>query len=202
ATNDTNNSLDVFVRDLVTNKTKLVSINKTGTDSANGGSGSIFSSSVFISANGRFVAFQSVASDLVKTNDNNGTLDVFVRDLVANKTKLVSINSKGKASGNSDSNVTALSDDGRFVAFQSYASDLVKNDTNNSLDVFVRDLVENKTTLVSANVTRTASGNLDSYNPVLSADGKFVAFVSGATDLVTTNDTNNELPDVFVRPNR
>jgi Tol biopolymer transport system component len=122
--------------------------------------------------------------------------------LVANKTKLVSINSKGKASGNSDSIVTALSDDGRFVAFQSYASDLVKNDANNSQDVFVRDLVENKTTLVSANATRTASGNLDSYNPVLSADGKFVAFVSGATDLVTTNDTNNELPDVFVRPNR
>jgi hypothetical protein len=202
ATNDTNNSLDVFVRDLVVNKTKLVSINKTGTDSANGGSGSIFSNSVFISTNGRFVAFQSFASDLVKTNDNNGTLDVFVRDLVANKTKLVSINSKGKASGNSDSIVTALSDDGRFVAFQSYASDLVKNDANNSQDVFVRDLVENKTTLVSANATRTASGNLDSYNPVLSADGKFVAFVSGATDLVTTNDTNNELPDVFVRPNR
>src|SRR5207247_9122486 len=87
---------------------------------------------------------------------------------------------------------------GRFVGFSIGASDLVANDTNGTAeDVFVRDLKTGTTTLVSVNSAGTGSGNSSSGLPVISADGRFVAFVSSATDLVATNDTSGT-DDVFV----
>ncbi|PYU86902.1 MAG: hypothetical protein DMG08_29040 [Acidobacteria bacterium] len=86
------------------------------------------------------MAFHSDASDLAATNDTNGTIDVFVRDLKTGTTTLVSVNSAGAGSGNGPSRLPALSADGRFVAFHSPASDLVANDTNGNFDVFVRSL--------------------------------------------------------------
>ena len=82
-------------------------------------------------------------------NDRNGTFDVFVRDRAAGKTLLVSVNRDGTRSGNGASLAASISADGRFVAFESSAGDLVANDTNNAADVFVRDLVAGTTTLVS-----------------------------------------------------
>jgi Tol biopolymer transport system component len=99
---------------------------------------------------------------------------VFVRDLVSGTTTLVS--TTGTASGNSDSSNPVLSADGRYVAFTSDASNLVANDSNGTIDVFVRDLVNGTTTLVST--TGTASGNNRSFNPVVSADGRYVAFTA------------------------
>lgn len=113
-------------------------------------------------------------------------------------TTLVSANRLGTGSGNGPSTTPVLSDDGRFVAFSSSASDLVENDTNGQPDIFVRDLQTGKTTLVSVNKAGTNSGNQTSSSPVISADGHFVAFSSLANDLVTT-DTNGQ-SDVFVRP--
>ena len=115
--------------------TRLVSINRFGTGSGNSGS----ASGLTISADGRFVAFFSNASDLT-ANDTNGTGDVFVRDLLLGTTTLVSINRFGTGSGNGFSGPPAISADGRLVAFPSSATDLVTtNDTNGSQeDIFVR----------------------------------------------------------------
>ena len=88
---------------------------------------------------GRYVVFQSNASNLVP-NDNNGASDVFVRDLVAGTISLVSVNTSGSGSGNGASQDPVVSSDGRYVSFDSTASNLVPNDTNGASDVFVRDL--------------------------------------------------------------
>ncbi|HEV7860003.1 MAG TPA: Calx-beta domain-containing protein [Pyrinomonadaceae bacterium] len=192
--NDTNGATDIFARHLLTNTTFLLSINQAGTASGNGPS-----SGMTISADARFVAFGSRASDLVAT-DTNGVNDVFVRDLQTGTTRLVSINSAGTNSGNKASDVPIISADGHVVAFDSSANNLVLNDNNGFDDVYVRNLIENKTTLVSVNNAGTSSINGDSYISTLrtiSADGNIIAFRSRASNLVS-KDTNGEA-DVFAR---
>src|SRR2546425_31075 len=90
-----------------------------------------------LSADGRFVVFVSAADNLV-TNDSNGAFDVFVRDRQLGKTVLVSVNASGTGSGNGASQAPTISSNGQFVVFESSASDLVPNDTNNATDVFLR----------------------------------------------------------------
>src|SRR5262249_44645545 len=132
--------------------------------SVNGAAASISSGSgdslaPVLSSDGRFVAFLSCAADLV-TNGNNGTvLDLFVRDLKAAQTILVSRNYLGTAGGNGSSGTGTLSGDSRWIAFSSDASDLVTNDLNQSSDVFVRDLQTGVTMLVSENLQGNGSGN-------------------------------------------
>ena len=206
--NDTNGTSDIFVRDLQAGTTSLVSINRFGTDSGNGGSfWDPIGSGNALSADGRYVTFESNASDLVSASDNNGVRqDVFVRDLQAGTTSLVSINRFGTGTGDSESKAPAISANGRFVAFFSEANDLVANDPERVLlpngDVFVRDLQVGTTTLVSINRFGTSSGNngpslASAAAPAISADGRFVAFMDNARDLVS-NDTNG-IADVFVR---
>jgi Tol biopolymer transport system component len=192
--NDTNTEGDLFVRDLVQLTTTLVSVNAAGTASGNGES-----SAPVITPNGRFVAFQSIASDLV-TTDANGNWDVFVRDLGSDTITLVSVNVAGTGSANGFSFGPVISDDGRLVAFRSFASDLVADDTNGVEDVFVRDLAKGTTTLVSVNLAGTGSGNASSTQPSLNARGRVVAFQSNASDLVANDD--NAAPDVFARISR
>ena len=189
---DTNGTRDVFVRDLTTGTTTLVSVNGAGTDSGNG-----FSSLPVISADGTKVAFDSRASNLGST-DTNGTSDIYVRDLTMGTTTLVSVNDLGTDSGNGFSTRPVISADGTKVAFISFASNLGSTDTNGTFDVYVRDLTMGTTTLVSVNDSGTDSGNGFSTLPFLSADGTKVAFRGLATDLVPTADTNGNL-DVFVR---
>ena len=144
-----------------------------------------------ISADGRFVAFDSFASNLV-AGDTNGVVDVFVRDRVAGATERVSVSSSGAQANGSVS--AAMSADGRFVAF---SSDLVAGDTLEDLDdVFVRDRVAGTTKRVSVSSTG-AQANDSSKSPAISADGRFVVFGSGASNLVA-GDTNGAY-DVFVR---
>jgi hypothetical protein len=191
---DSNNVEDIFVRDLQTNTTTLVSVNSTGT--APGNNSSV---NPVISADGRFVAFESSATTLVTATDNNGVTDVFVRDRQSNTTKLVSLNSASNAAGNNQSQLPAISADGRFIAFLSFATDLVAvPDNNNDSDTFVRDLQANTTSLISVNNAGNGAGNMGSGPPIISPDGRFVSFVSFATDLVVMND-NNTATDVFVR---
>jgi phosphopantothenate synthetase len=187
--NDANNNIDIFVRDLKTGTTTLASGNSAGT--ASGLYGSLHP---VLSADGRFVAFHTVGDDSNPFFIGN----VFVHDLKTGVTKLVSVNITGITSGNSDSFNPVLSADGRFIAFSSTATDLAGNDTNGATDVFVRDLKTGKTVLTSVNSTGTASGNDNSFNPVFSADGRFVAFQSIASDLVENDNNNAE--DVFMRP--
>ena len=147
-----------------------------------------------ISANGRYVAFHSKASNLV-SGDANGKCDVFVHDRVTGKTERVSVSSAG-LEGDADSYAPALSADGRYVAFDSTASNLVPEDTNSACDVFVHDRATGKTERVSVG-TDGSEGDYESSMPSISADGRYVAFASPASTLAP-GDTN-ETWDVFVR---
>jgi Tol biopolymer transport system component len=191
--NDTNGALtDIFVRDLQQHTTTLVSVNTAGTASGNGAS-----SGASITPDGRFVVFMSEASDLV-ANDTNGTRDVFVRDLTAQTTTLVSLKGAGTGSGGGASSNGRITPDGRYVVFTSSAEDLVAADTNQRDDVFRRDLLTSTTVLVSINTAGTNGGNGNSSATAITPDGRYVLFASAATDL-TANDTNGSTPDFFRR---
>jgi len=189
---DTNGSRDIFVRDLSTNTTTRVSVDSAGNQG--NGISNPFLSKPSISADGRFVAFVSTASNLVP-GDTNLVDDIFVRDTLVNTTTRVSVDSAGNQ-GNNNSISTSISADGRFVAFSSNATNLVPGDTNGREDIFVRDLLTNTITRVSVDSAGNQGNSLSSFTSI-SADGRFLAFVSGATNLVP-GDTNNSF-DIFVR---
>ena len=184
---DTNATNDVFVHDRQTGITERVSVASDGTQGNNA------SSYPALSADGRFVAFVSFATNLV-AGDTNSATDVFVHDRQTGTTERVSVASDG-AESNAACLGSALSADGRFVAFQSDATDLVASDTNGTTDVFVHDRQTGMTERVSVASDGTQANNASSY-PALSADGRFVAFQSDATNLVA-GDTNGAT-DVFV----
>jgi Tol biopolymer transport system component len=185
---DNNLLRDVFVRDLQTSTTTRVSV------STGGAEGNALSSGPKISADGRYVAFYSDATNLVP-GDNDLVRDVFVRDLQLNTTTRVSVTSAG-GEGNAASSGPAVSSDGRYIAFYSNADNLVPGDTNLFRDTFVRDTQAGTTTRVSVS-TAGAQGNDLSSDPTISATGRYVVFYSDATNLVL-GDTNL-FRDVFVR---
>ncbi len=185
---DTNGVSDVFVHDRITATTTRVSVGPGG-EQANGGSWR-----AALSADGRFVAFHSDATNLV-TDDTNGVSDVFVHDRVTGTTTRVSAGPEGEQANNA-SRSSALSADGRFVVFDSDATNLVPGDDNAASDVFVHDRQTGTTTRVSVD-SEGAGGNGASGGGVISADGRFVAFTSYASNLVA--DDPNGLSDVFVR---
>ncbi|MEG4534044.1 calcium-binding protein [Microcoleus sp. D2_18a_D3] len=185
---DTNSSTDIFVRDLLTNTITRASVDSAG-NQGNGLSG--FPS---ISADGRFVAFSSIAANLVPGDTNNNT-DIFVRDLSTNTTTRVSVDSAGNQANNNSFAIASISDDGRFVAFNSAATNLVPGDTNGSRDIFVRDTRANTTTRVSVDSAGN-QGNDISFSTSISANGQKVTFDSNAANLVP-GDTNNTT-DIFV----
>jgi Tol biopolymer transport system component len=176
---------DMFVKDTQTGATTRVS-----TDSS-GGQGSSEWSLPAISADGRYVAFYSYASNLAP-GDTNEKADVFVKDTVTGATKLASAPFPGQSG---DSGFPSVSADGRFVAFESAASNLVPGDTNGAGDVFVKDTITGATTRVST-AASGAQGNSHSSNPSVSADGRFVAFQSDALNLVV-GDAGQR--DIFVK---
>jgi Tol biopolymer transport system component len=179
---------DVFVRDMVAATTTRVSVASNETE------GTFGSTSPSISADGRYVAFTSLSDNLVP-GDTSFHWDIFVRDTVTTTTRRVSVASGG-TDGNADSLDPSISANGRYVAFYSNASNLVPGDTNGKEDVFVWDTVANITTRVSVD-SDGAQGNADSHPICISADGRYVAFTSDASNLVT-GDTN-ERSDVFLR---
>src|SRR5207249_2543647 len=160
---------------------------------SDGTQGNAASAGAALSADGRFVAFHSTATNLV-AGDTNGKTDVFVHDRQTGITERVSVASDG-TQGNNASSYPALSADGRLVAFQSDATNLVAGDTNGATDVFVHDRQTGTTERVSVSSGGT-EGNGFSAAPALSADGRFVAFHNTATNLVA-GDTNGKT-DVFV----
>lgn len=192
-TPDTNNRLDIFVRDLVTNTLRRVSDGPAGVE----GNDSAESFNAAITPDGRYVAFTSYASNLVP-GDTNGRPDVFVRDLWTGVLRRATIAQNGGPSDGYAGRPT-ISADGRYVAFNSTAADLVAGDVNGATDVFVRDLVRGTTRLVSAGAAGVF-GNGTSSDPSISRDGLFIAFQSTASNLVS-GDTNSK-SDGFVRDTR
>lgn len=170
-------------------QTLLVS---AATDGTQGNSTSYHS---LLSANGRYVVFDSNATNLVP-GDTNGQQDVFLRDRQTNTTTRVSVASDG-TQGDNTSGAASISDDGRYVAFTSHATTLVANDTNGQSDVFLRDLGTSTTTRLSVAPDGITQANGESEVPMISADGLYVAFESLATNLVS-GDVNGQR-DVFLR---
>jgi Tol biopolymer transport system component len=188
---DTNDKPDVFVHDRQTGQTTRVSVSSDGTQANNG---AIYPS---ISADGRYVAFESNSTNLV-SGDTNSVTDIFVHDRQTGQTTRVSVSSDGtQANGGPgwSGNPSSISADGRYVAFHSYADNLVSGDTNSATDIFVHDRQTGVTTRVSIASDGTQANGF-SASPSISADGRYVAFMSGATNLVS-GDTNNDW-DVFV----
>jgi Tol biopolymer transport system component len=153
-----------------------------------------------ISSDGRYVAFTSDASNVVEGDtDTNNDYDVFVHDRTTATTERVSVGLDVSGSGtdaDGGSDDASISSDGDYVVFRSSASNLVVDDFNGEADVFVRDLQSGTTQLVSIDSSGNQA-NSYSFYPSISADGRYVAFGSPATNLVT-GDTNDQ-PDVFMR---
>jgi Tol biopolymer transport system component len=184
---DRNHWPDVFVRDLRTGTTERVSVDDLGGD-ANGGS-----DQPSISADGRYVAFSSTASDLTP-GPADAMSDIFVRDRALGTTTRVTVDLAGGAP-NGPSYSSSVSDGGRYVAFSSWADDLVRHDAEGASDVYVRDVSAGTTRLVSADLS--GHGETWAHAPSISADGRYVAFYALADTLVV-GDTNGTW-DVFVR---
>lgn len=208
--NDTNGHVDVFLRDRDSDgngiydepggvTTTRISMGYDGAqanaDSGVGVTGDFGGNSLSISRNGRYVVYSSEASNLVP-NDTNGTFDVFRYDRVTGTTTRVSLNSSG-TQGNAVSDQPSISRDGRYVAFRSFANNLVTGDTNTVSDIFVRDMVTGTTVRVSVD-SLGAEADGPSYTPMISpsTSGRFVVFASDATNLVA-GDTNNRT-DIFL----
>lgn len=186
--NDTNGVADIFVYDAINRSTRRISI--AGGNQGNGGS-----TDAVISQDGRYVAFQSTATNLV-AGDTNGVSDIFVFDQQNNTVRRVSVDSTG-LQANQPCTTPALSADGNLVVFSSAASNLVSGDGNGVEDVF-------SSSITTGNITRISlsnggqSGNAASLCPcATSADGSVIAFQSDASNLVSV-DTNNST-DIFVR---
>jgi hypothetical protein len=193
--NDTNGYSDVFVHNRSTGSTERVSVDSAGAEGDDSSGGSDGSFGLATSADGRFVAFASSASNLV-AGDSNGTWDIFVRDRSTGLTERVSVDSSG-VQANADSGLqdgASISADGRIVAFSSYATNLVAGDTNATSDVFIHDRSTGLTDRVSVD-SSGAQGNEGGWQTTISADGLIVAFESGSSNLVP-NDTNG-YGDVF-----
>lgn len=188
---DTNSAEDIFLRDRATNTTTRVSVTSGGVQ---GGLG-LHSFNPVISGDGRFVAFESGANFVGGTDANGGLSDIYLRDLTANTTTLLSISTAGQQ-GNSESREPSISGDGSVVAYMSFSSNLVAGDTADP-DIFVRDLINNTTTLASvASNGAQAPDNFAEAGPEVSADGRFVVFVSTASfDAIDDNGIN----DIYVR---
>ena len=187
---DTNERGDIFVYDRQTGQMELVSVASDGAQADD------WSWKPSISADGRFVAFASHASNLV-SGDTNYYEDVFVHDRQTGQTRRVSISSDG-TQADYWSEAPAISADGRFVAFMSDADNLVSNDTNIDVDIFVHDLQTGQTERVSV-TSDGAQGDGNSLDPTISAAGQFVAYFSNSTNLVKGDTNGNQ--DVFVFEN-
>ena len=185
---DTNSVLDVFLHDRVGGTTTCVSLGPLGVQ------GNSESDGPEISADGRWVAFDSIATNLIE-GDTNGESDVFVYDRQTGTTTRVSVGSGG-IEANAGSLMPAISADGRVIAFQSLASNLVSGDTNGMADTFVHDRQTGITTRVNVGPGGVEANGWSFWQPAISADGSRVAFQSAASNLVPSD--LNAADDVFV----
>lgn len=177
----------VYLHDRQTDTTTLVSERRTGGQGGNGPS-----NDPGISKDGRYIVYESKASNLVN-GDTNGRKDIFLYDRATGNTKRVSVSSTGKQ-GNGGSEDAAISADGKFIVFSSYARNLVAGDTNRKRDVFVHKRTTGKIERVSVR-TGGRQANGESWNGTISGNGRFVAFESTATNLVGADRSRDR--DVF-----
>ena len=185
--NDTNNATDIFLYDRLNQTTQRISLN-SAEEQGNGNS-----SYAIIAANNRHVTYVSFASNMDPA-DPNTIGDIYVRDLVAGTTELISPGLNNQPS-NGNSHYSVISDDGRFIAYHSESSNLVPNDTNSTPDVFLYDRLLGITRRVSLSIIGS-QGNGPSRDVAISGNGRFIVFQSMASNL-TSGDTNGMI-DIFL----
>ena len=186
---------NVYLDSLQTNKITLVSVDAAGTG---GGNGASFDPK--ISGSGQYVTFRSTATNLENTIPvpaNDSQFNIYVRNVAAGTTSLVSVDAAGTGPGNGNSISASLSDSGQFVLFRSSATNLVTGDNSTQDQVYLRNTTTNTTTLLSADDTRVGAANGFSEYPYISDDGRWAAFSSTATDLIPDDTDTNE--QVYVR---
>ena len=202
---DTNGVADVYVFDKVTDTVRRVSVSSAGAQALGGES-----QQAAISATGRFVAFESRATNLVPS-DGNDLLDVFLHDrdvdndgvfdeAGAIRTIRVSVGTGGVEALHGFSRNPSISGNGRWVAFETAATNLVAGDTNGRLDICVHDRLLGRTVRVNVATSGGQALDGDSLRPAISLDGRYVAFDSAASNLVA--DTNGRPRRVRQRPRR
>lgn len=188
---DTNDTTDVYVHDVETGITTLVTV---GFDGSVGNRGGFIQD---ISSDGRFVAFVSDSTNLIPGDEDDFQADVYVRDLVSGTTELVSVGSDGTRANVGFFDIPSISADGRFVAFSTFTS-LVPQDTNQDNDIYLRDRLTSTTELISVN-SNEEPGDARSQSPSVSADGRFVAFQSESTNFASEQSGFFTDEDIFVR---
>ncbi|WP_455207532.1 PKD domain-containing protein, partial [Kaarinaea lacus] len=186
---DTNQVADIFRVDLINGSLIRVSANQDS-DQANNDN-----DAPDTSADGRYIVYESNATNLSSDADTNNATDIFLYDSQTGQTQRVSVNSE-EEQGNGVSRNPSVSDDGRYVTFESLSTNLVENDTNNASDIFVRDRVLGVTYRASVDDSG-AQANDSSVTPMISSDGNIVVFQSTANNLVENDDNNQR--DIFVR---
>ena len=180
--------MDVYIYDVYTQQTSLVSISSEGTP------GEGISYGPTISENGRYVVFTSKASNLVQ-NDNNGFGDVFLHDRQTGETRLISISNNGEQ-GNGTSGGPVITPNGRYIVYSSVADNLIDGDINLGNDLFLFDVYTEETSLISVN-SDGIQGTGGASHPAVSADGLRIVASSGATNFGAVEDTNGET-DIFL----
>ena len=193
---DQNFNSDVYVYDRQLAVTERVSDIPGGGDGSGGPSGILSTDVEDISADGRFVLFYSYYDNLVP-NDTNGDLDLFVRDRLLGTTERVNVADDGSQSG-FGTFLGKISADGRYVVFPSFDANLVPNDINNTNDMFVRDLLLQRTEIVSVTSNGEQIGANSAYigGYDISDDGRFVLF---GTDAAFSPADTNGVRDFYVR---
>jgi len=185
---DTNGFEDIYLYDRGTHALTRASVTSDGSQATGA------STRPQLSADGRYVVFESAATNLV-VGDTNAATDVFRHDRVTGETVRISV-ATGGGQGSGETTDSRISDDGNLVAFASTSFELVDGDGNGVSDIFVRDVTAGTTTRISVS---TSGGDVDlaSISPAISGDGRFVAFASSATNLVSVDA--NGVSDVFLR---
>lgn len=186
---DTNGQQDIFLRDVDTQNTRRVSISLTGAEAINGGS-----DSPSVSDDGRYIAYRSLAGNL-HPDDDGGQNDIFLFDAQTGLVIICSQHTFGTQAGNSCS-FPVVTGDGRYIVFESGATSLVNGDNNNRTDVFRHDRTTRETVRLSVG-TYGSELNGVSIRPSVSNDGKYVAFVTDATN--AADDDSNGAVDIYLR---
>jgi WD40-like Beta Propeller Repeat len=174
-TQDGNNASDVFVRDLSAETTELISASEPSLATQTAGRLDK-RSGAHVSADGHLAVFIAGGRDLVPGHTNRFR-QVFGRDLINQSNLVVSVDTNGLGNAHGSASECAISGDGRYVAFNSFADNLVPRDTNHFSDVFLRDLQTGTTTLVSSNAGFFSASGF-SYPPAISLDGRYITYLS------------------------
>lgn len=176
---DTNGLDDVFLYDRTLSKTTRISTDSSGVQSTGGAS----NGAVAMSGDGVYVAFSSAATNLVGS-DTNSQGDIFIKNTSDQSISRISVQTGGAEASGGGSLNPDITSDGRYVVFESSATDMVSGDTNSLSDIFRHDTTTNTTVRVSTDISASEASGGGSYSPTISDDGDYVAFYSSATNLV------------------